>query len=290
MRRILHAMAKSLFSLIFLLMSFTAFTQNEKPKMMDAVSADAVGKQKEEKTIPKAEIQENTKQINDLHAYRASGDKSPEWDALVEPGFEAFEAGNFATAHIFLKKAYERGCRDTLLLMKLGIYEESLGNLPFAMELLTESSERLARQYPDHPAKNEIGIHAGRILYKLDRFPEALPHLEKGLASHPDDFMLLFMTAQILRTQKNYEEARARFQKVITLPTPTGISPDPKLTVVRALMSLSCEMQDYDVCNEYANLLLTLIPNDPEAKAHQSFVQKKKLEKREMEIIQEIVK
>ncbi|MBI4126707.1 MAG: DUF3808 domain-containing protein [Deltaproteobacteria bacterium] len=230
---------------------------------------------------------EAPKTPSDWTFYQKSGEHSAKWDDLVKSGFESYDGGHMATAMIFFRKAFDSGCRDPLVLTKLGLSVEAKNDFERAASYFIEAARRFPFVYPSHPDAVHINEHAGRALYQLGRFNEAVPYLESALQKDPENFMLLFMTAQILRSQKKVDEAMARFQKALTLPPPKGVN-QPQLAIYRELTALAFETGDYDGCLKYADQLLTLNPNDSIALSFRDRAKQKLYEKREREVLEKI--
>jgi len=225
------------------------------------------------------------------HSYYAkSGHRSPKWDELIEPGFSSFDSGNLATAAVFLKRAHERGCRDGLLLYRLGIFKETQKQYKEAADLLAEAAEKIPKQYPGHPLALGIHEHAARVLYQADDYGRALPELKKALEHDPENFVLIFMAGQLLRLNKNFPEARAMFEKALTVKPPEGLGLDPNQRVWRELMAITYEMGDTEACAAYAQMILSANPNDGIALSYTQKIEREKLRKRELQIIDKIVR
>ena len=236
-----------------------------------------------------AKEQAPAKKKNDIAWYLKAGDRNPKWNDLVEPGFSSFDSGAYPTASVFLKKAYDLGCRDGLLLYRLGLYQESLKNYKEAAELLLLAAERIPKQYPSHPMAKGIHEHAARALYQANDIARALPEFQAALAVTPDNFMLLFMAGQILLTQKKYEEARPLFERALTVKPPEGLEIDPQQRVWRELMKITWEMKDYESCGAYAELILAANPTDPVALSYKQQLERAKYQQKEREIIKKMV-
>lgn len=201
----------------------------------------------------------------DYGFYLKSGHRSPQWDEFIEPGFQSFANGNYATAFLFLKQAFDRGCRDGLVLFMMGIFKESQRAYPEAAELLAQAAIRIPKQYPGHHLAKGIHEHAGRALYQIDDFVRALPELQKALEHSPDNFMLLFMAGQLLRMNKRTQEAKVLFETALTAKPPAGLEQDSKHRLARELMILSFELKDYAACSSYADQVLAIDPGDAAA-------------------------
>jgi len=225
----------------------------------------------------------------DYELYVKSGDRSKEWDELIKPAFESFDAGNYATSAIFLTSAYEKGCRDPMVLFRLGIYEESRGKSKEAAEMLKAAAEGAKKRYPDHPLATAIHRHAGRALYKVDDYKAALPHLKEALAYEPNDFMLLLMTGQIERMEGQKERARGYFELALAAPMPEGVEPNPTTTVLGELIVITYDLKDYDACEKYIKMALERDPKDKVANKYKGLVGRARFRQRELEIIKKIV-
>jgi len=109
------------------------------------------------------------------------------------------------------------------------------------------------------------------------------------MKTDPDNFMLLFMSAQIYRSQKNYQKAIANFEKALTVKMPEDIKPDPRKTILTELMGLYYEMKDIPNCLKYAEQILTIAPNDATALSYKRNIQTIQYKQREQEAIKKIV-
>lgn len=225
----------------------------------------------------------------DYEIYTRKGHRDESWNEWIEPAFESFDEGNYATAAIFLKRAYEKGCRDPMVLFRLGLYKESRDEAKDAAQILTEAARGAARRYPKHPLVDAIHHHAGRALYKADRFKEALPHLKEALEHEPHDFMLLLMTGQIERMGGRKESARAFFEKALAAEMPPGVKPDPKSTVLGELIILTFDLDDLSACDKYIKMALAHDDKHKVANSYKGRVKKARFRKKELEIIKKLV-
>lgn len=225
----------------------------------------------------------------DYKLYTKLGHRDAKWDEYIAPAFTSFDEGQFATSGILLKKAYELGCRDPLVLFRLGIYKETAGEFDEAATLFDEAAKGVIKRYPGHPLAKAMPKHAGRALYKADRMDEALPHLTKALAVEPDDFMLLLMAGQIERMQKRLTEAREHFERALAAGAPAGITPDPELTLLRELIIITYELKDWDACGKYADMALKKDPRDKVANEYRRDLSRARQREKELEIIKKMV-
>ncbi len=233
----------------------------------------------------------------DYDLYLKSGQRSPQWDGMIKAGFQSYDSGDVLTGLVFLQKAYNLGCRDGLLLFKMGLYYETKKDYKQAEKYFNEAAEKLAQQYPDYPETKKMHEHLARLYYQTDQFDKALPEIEEALKTAPDSFMLLFMSAQIYRVQKNYTQAIANFEKALTAPSPYP-SPsrgegkgggDPKKIVMTELMALYYEMKDYGNCLKYAEMILQVFPKDRAALSYRQQIQQMQYKQREQEAIKKII-
>lgn len=223
----------------------------------------------------------------DLALYKAAGDRSKKCPELIEPGFQAFDSDNVATSLVFFQKAYEAGCRDGLALFKLGIVYERLGRFPDAMKVLDEAIPLLKKNYPSHEFTKQIDAHLGMLYYRSDQYDKAGALLEAALKSDPNNFMLLFITGQLLRLQKNFTEAYARYKLALAIPPPTNMTPDPKVALMKELMIVSYELKNEDECFEYAKQVLAINPRDKTARSYYDSINTKKMmEKQDLDMKQ----
>lgn len=225
----------------------------------------------------------------DHDLYLKSGHRSASWDGMVKAGFSSFDTGDYQTGLVFLQKAYNLGCRDGLVLFKLGLYFETQKNYKEAEKYLKEAQVKLPEQYPEYPETKRMHEHLARLYYQTNQFDKAMPELLEALKITPDNFMLLFMTAQILRLNKNYPQAIAAFEKALTVPIPSDLKPDPKKTVYSELMTLYFELKDYPNCLRYAELVLSIQPKDAAALSYRQQIQTMQYKQREQEAIKKMV-
>lgn len=225
---------------------------------------------------------------DDYNLYLKSGHKDKAWNEWIKPGFESFDEGNYATASIFLKKAYDAGCRDPMVLFRLGIYSETRGEIKQAAGYLDEAAKGVKQRYPDHPLLKAINRHAGRALYKADSYDKAMPYLLEALKYEPDDFMLLLMAGQIERMHDKKTQARALFERAYAAKAPEGVKPDPKTTVLGELIILTFDLKDYEACQKYIDEALKLDPKHKVAKAYNSKLQRQRIREKELEIIKKM--
>jgi tetratricopeptide (TPR) repeat protein len=251
-------------------------------------SPEKGGKPEDAQTTEAAPALQGPITPEDYTLYLKSGHCDPAWDEWIKPGFESFDLGNYATASIFFKNAYEKGCRDPMVLFRLGINQESRGDIKAAAATLAEAATAVAERYPDHPLVKAIHRHAARALYKNDQFKEALPHLLKALQYEPGDFMLLLMAGQVERMEGKKQEALVLFERALAANKPEGMSPDPKLTVIGELIIISCDQKDDAACEKYVNMALEIDPKDKVATKYKGMIEKEKYRKKEIEIIKKI--
>ncbi len=258
-------------------------------RMIGAAPAGAPAKAEKPAPLPPPhDLGLNTSE--DIKQYRLRGHRSPKWNELVEPAFQTFDGGNFPTAFVFLQKAYERGCRDPLVLFRLALYRESTGKLPEAATLFEEAAKEFPQRYPGHHLTKEIDAHAARVLYQLDRPDAAMKHIRRALKETPDDFMMLFLGGQILRQRKQPREARTLLERAIVVPIPAGMDKkQTKRTLYNELIAVTYELGDFDAALKYADAVFSFDPNDPVARNYAQKIQRELQRRREREIINRLV-
>lgn len=227
---------------------------------------------------------------NDIDFYRKSGHRSKEWDEFIEPGFESFDSGSLATSYVFLRRAFDRGCRDGLVLYRLGIYSEVRGNFREAAALLVKAAEGIRRQYPNHPLAESIDEHAGRALYQANDFDRARPYLESALRHTPEGFMLLYMLGQIARMKGEFDASRNYLEKALQVPAPGDVGFDARKAVLTELIAVTYELDDLDSCEAYVDAMLAAYPQDPVATSYKERLASERQRRKEREIIERLVK
>lgn len=286
-----------LISAVFLFISKPGYSQGKPPEPSAAPpSASKVEKIDPAPGAPtpekKATKSKGTKGSggNYYSMYRSkSGHRSPQWDEFIEPGFQSFANGNYATAFLFLKQAFDRGCRDGIVLFMMGIFKESQRAYPDAAELLAAAAASITKQYPNSRLSKEIHEHAGRALYQIDDYVRALPELQKALEYAPDNFMLLFMAGQLLRMNKRYGEAKLLFEAALTAKPPAGLEQHARHRLARELMILSFELKDYLSCLSYADQVLAIDPGDATALKYKQRVEQQIHLKQQMEKMEKML-
>lgn len=223
-------------------------------------------------------------------AWGSSDDCSPMWNDLIKPGFEAFEANQFPTAYVFLNKAYEKGCRDGLVLVKLGTINEINGHFADAAKIFTEAEPALKKSYPNHELAKAIDTYLGRVYYQLDQYDKALPYLEKALVLDPNNFMLLFMTGQTQRLAGKLDAAYANYRKALGVPLPQEVQPDPKLALLKELMIVTYDMKRTDESEKYADTILKADPTNVTAKSYKQRITQQRFQKQQDQTLDEIIK
>lgn len=247
-------------------------------------------KQDSEKKVaaPKQEAPQVTTP-SDYQLYLKSGDRDAKWNEYIEPAFSSFDSENYDTAAIFLKKAYEKGCRDPLVLFRLGIYQENRRQFKDAAMLLAEAADGFPKRYPNHPLNSSIPKHAGRVLYQIDNYEKAFSYLQKALEYEPNDFMILLMLGQISRNSKQYKESRIYFERALLAKPPEGTTPDPRRTLLDELIILTFELKDLNACQQYVNIVLSSWPQDPIANSYRSRLDRERYLKQQDEVIKKMV-
>ena len=226
----------------------------------------------------------------DWAAYQKSGHRAAKWDALVQSGFEAFDAGNFSTASNFLERARGRGCKDGLLLFKLGLYEEYLKEYPKAVDFLKSAESPLQKQYPNHETTRAFHENLGRVYYEWDHYEEALPHIQQSIAQLGENFMRLFMAGQILRMQQQWKEAIVDFEKSLQYETPAGTPGNSKLLVMLELTKAYAAVGNEEKALSYANAVLKIDPTNAMAQNYRQQIEHQKYQKHEREVMENMIK
>lgn len=227
---------------------------------------------------------------SDWELYQKEGLKSNSWDKLVQAGFETETQGASATSYVFLRKAYELGCRDALVLMKLGFYYELKQNFKEALPLFVEASGKFELQYKDNPLRSEADAHAARLAYQLQLFEISRKFTEQALILKPNDFGLLFLAGQLQRQAGKFPEAKQRFEQAMQATVPADLGFDALITILRELVVITAQLEDDQACLTYANELARKVPGDPLAEKHRQRILLKRLEEQERQRLREIIK
>ncbi|MBU4485171.1 tetratricopeptide repeat protein [bacterium] len=198
----------------------------------------------------------------DYKLYLAHGHKDAQWDNFIESGFIAFDSDNLHTAFIFLQRSFDKGCKDGLALFKLGIYHENQQNYKQALDFYMKSSPNLKKHYSKHKYSKNFNEYVGRSLFMLNDFINAQGYLEDALKNDPKNFMLLFMTGQILRMQMAFGDAVARFTKALEAPKTKEQSQNSDRLIYLELIRAYYEMGDYDKAIELCDKILMIEPNN----------------------------
>ncbi|PIR24571.1 MAG: hypothetical protein COX62_08365 [Deltaproteobacteria bacterium CG_4_10_14_0_2_um_filter_43_8] len=238
---------------------------------------------------PTAEKQAHV-MMHDVHYYQKYGKHSEAWDVYAVGGLNAFELGNNATGLVLLRTAYEKGCRDPLVLLRLALYFELKDDFKNAEKLIDIARKDFASVYSLHPEKNEVMVHAARILYEQEKYTEALPLFEIALKQNPHNVDAMLMSGQILREQKQYAQAKLRFERALGQTPNTADNTDLRYALLRELLVTSYSLQDYPSTLNAAKQILDINPNDELAKQYQSKIERDEKSKRDNDVLYDLVK
>jgi tetratricopeptide (TPR) repeat protein len=143
----------------------------------------------------------------DLDAAQATADalleKNPvDIDALVQKTLVSFQRGRdyYKDALKTLEKARELGALDERLFYYAGVMYEA-ENLP---DFAVTDFERYLNRHPDDL---EIQLRLGNLYYRLEDLDKSIDAYRKVLAKQPDDALVSFNLAFVLRDRKNWTEA-----------------------------------------------------------------------------------
>ena len=225
----------------------------------------------------------------DLKAYISGGHRGAAWNEFIEPGFKAFEQQNIPTAYVFLSKAYEKGCRDGLVLYKLALVYAVQNRDADALKVMEEALPKLKKDYATLEASRDVDAQLGILYYRADQNEKALPLLEQALKLTPNDFTLLFITGQVLVSLKRPQDAYARYREALALPVPQ-VTPDPTAALLKQLMLVSFELKKYDESMAYAEKILALDPKNAAALSYRDRINRTKIQMDEDRAIDNMMK
>jgi len=124
----------------------------------------------------------------EIDTYKAQGHRSSLWDEDVFKGFQEYYHRNFNNAIEPLKKAYELGCRDGLVLYRLAISYTQLGDFKEAANYAEEALLHLKKNYPNHYYNETIGQllgksfnEVGKVYYNKRDYQKAIEFFKKAL-------------------------------------------------------------------------------------------------------------
>jgi hypothetical protein len=146
---------------------------------------------------------------------RPAADPQAENARLVALGREAFAAGEYGRAAERFRQATEAAPHEPLAHFLLAQAQVALGKYDEAVEAVRTG----LRLKPDWPAADfrPVELYNGHIA----DLPQHLAALEGALARHPDDPVLLFLTAYQLWFDGRQDEARPLFGRA------AAVLPDP---------------------------------------------------------------
>jgi len=265
------------------------------PEVKEEIRAQ-IGTKADDKDKSKKEEKKKTPKLHattkkDYSYYTKSGHRSSKWNNLILPGFQSFDSGSLSTSFIFLQKAYDKGCRDPLVLFRLAIYKESMKQYANAAQFIKEAVEKVGERYPTHPLNKAIHKHAGRALYNIGDINGALVHISEALKYEPDDFMLLFMAGQLLNQKGNPSEAREMLESALVVSPPADVGAAQAIKpLLHELMAATFNMKDYKACKSYAEQMIALDPTDRAAHDYKYKAGTKLRWDRETKIIKELTR
>ena len=226
---------------------------------------------------------------NDVEWYKSAGNRSERWDSLVQSGFEALDSGNFNTALTFLMRAHGKGCRDGLLLYKIGIYHEVEGNTRKALQWFQKAEGPLNADYPTHPATLGLPERFGTIYFVQDDYDKALGFLEQAVQKQGGNFMRHFLIGQIYGMKKDWSKAAISLESALQYDPPGATHIQPRKQVWIELMRASFELEQWKRVLEISDKILEFEPGNPAAHAYRQKVQEMENQKRERELMERIV-
>jgi len=225
---------------------------------------------------------------NDYALYEKNGHRSSSWDSLVKASFESFDSGDIGTGLLFMQKAYDKGCKDGLLLLKISLYYELNKDYKKAIDYLTQASPALTKQYPSYEQTKRLHEHFARLYYQTDQYDKALPEIELALKDNLDNFTLLFILGQIYLTQKDNQKAVQAFELALRCNDKSR-TPAATMTIAAQLMITYYELQDFEKSLFYAERILESDPSNQTALSYKQRIQKDAYQKKEKEAIEKMV-
>ena len=156
------------------------------------------------------------------------------WASLTIRFVDLYEKGEYNSALSIAEKTYDIAINnfglndvntaDTLL--KLGIINQTLGNLPVAEDHLLGSLVILEEQLsPDHPDVAVTATNLGNIYYDMKRFQDSERYHQMALQirqnaygnSHPVVAQSTYNLAVLYEREKMYSKAESLYKKAIAL-------------------------------------------------------------------------
>ncbi len=224
----------------------------------------------------------------DWDEYQSKGHKNPIWDSYVETGFSAYEAGNSGQAELFLQRALARGCKDGLVIAKIGLYYESQKNYQKALNFYQKAQKDLEIRYPQHELTQNLGESMGRVYFLMGRVQEAIPYLTRA-AETRESFVALYFLGQIARKNKELDKAVAYFNRALATPPPPGTPLEIKLLIMTEVGRAYTEQKKMDEALAIWEQLLTLDPQNKVALENKIKIEKEKQKERERKIIEQYI-
>lgn len=224
---------------------------------------------------------------SDAQWYKEAGHRSDKWDNLAESGMESFDAQSYATAYLLLKKAYDLGCRDPLVTMKIGFQEEAAGKYEDAFAHLSESAQSFDRMYPAHAEAKRISFHAARAAFMANKFDAAKLNIEKALAASGDDVNFLMIAAQIYGKLGEWKLAVLQLDKAkgkIAANAPMA----EKIAVNRMLAIAYYKLDSLDQAQAIVDDILRSNPGDQIALEYRRLISERRQKIKEEEVIRRI--
>ena len=224
--------------------------------------------------------------MTDLSMYKKYGAKSQKWNALVESGIESFDAGSFATGYMLLNQAYINGCRDPLVLFKLGIYDEKRDLYLKSSRLLSESARSFRRVYPSHSEARRISAHAMRSAFMANDYITAAQFVDSAVSQKNADVTTLLIASQIYLNENNWKKSisilRRAKKKVKSDDLRTLVS------ICRMLINAYLNIDNVKMAEYYVSELLLIAPNDQYALRYQEKIKLEKQRKMQENIIKSV--
>jgi tetratricopeptide (TPR) repeat protein len=150
--------------------------------------------------------------------YKKSGHTNKKWNEHVRQGFEVYikwsdaQQANkksemekyFKEAAGYLEDAYKKGCRDGMVLYRLGNVYRNMGYCDRAALYLKEALPSLAKNYKEH-YYHQLAYYGLGYCTKDDT--EAVKHYRKAIELKPDDVNSRLNIANRLRKMNRLDES-----------------------------------------------------------------------------------
>lgn len=219
----------------------------------------------------------------DFKDYQKSSFANPAYDPFVEEGFKALDRQDLDSTIEFLKKAVGLGCQSPVVFFKLALAFEGEGAYYSAIQYYELARDQFQKSKQPHRYRDSFDENYGRALYLMGQTDKAMPYLEKA-AQKTKMFWLLKLLGQIALANGDSSKGVAYYEEALALNDPSASGEDI-LNMYLELARAYLNQNNNAIARKYYEKIISIDPNNSEARNYLKEVQKRETEQRVFEIL-----